>query len=329
MWHFSLIKFLDKSFEGALEYMRIAIRNSLVAALVLSTGVAQADSNQKDPWTAGVGVGTYFYEADEELNPGVLIEGRVGYDVSDRVTIETGVGYLPYLDARDGTENDSDAWHLNDTQGIRASADALYHLNEAGNRDWDPTVAATTGMLYTNNTLSDDRHFNVFYGVGAGIGKQLNDGWIARGDYRLLAVGSDAQLNHVILASLMYRFGSNGDSGDGLGAEGTRLKTIYYDFDSSALSADARNKLQDNAGYLKTNASEKAVLEGNCDERGTKEYNYALGERRARAAKDYLKTLGIDSERMDTVSYGEDRPADAGHTEAAWSKNRRTETIAK
>ena len=312
--------------------MRIAIRNSLVAALVFGAGLAQADNSKKSPWTAGAGVGTYFYEADEELNPGVMIEGRVGYDITDRVTLETGLGYLPYLDANNDTKNNPDAWHLRSTDAVRGSFDALYHLKEAGDRNWDPTVAATGGLMYYGNTQGSDQHFDPFYGVGAGIGKTLSGGWVARGDYRLLGSGANTKVNHLVLASLMYRFGSssaNDSSGDGLGADGKHLKTVYYNFDSSALTPDSRTRLQDNAGYLKSNPKEKAVLEGNCDERGTKEYNFALGERRARAAKDYLKTLGIDSERMDTVSYGEDHPADAGHTEAAWSKNRRTETIAK
>ena len=312
--------------------MRIAIRNSLLAALVFGAGVAQADNHERGPWTAGLGVGAFFYEADEEFNPGVLIEGRAGYDVTDRVTIETGLGYLPYLDANNDTENDSGRWHLDDSQGFRGSVDALYHLNDSGNRDWDPTVGVTTGVMYYNNSVENDQHFNAFGGVGAGIAKNLNNGWSARGDYRLMAVGADTEINHAVLASLMYRFGTSGDgsgTGDGLGADGKALKTVYFNFDSSNLSNDSRSRLQDNAGYLKSNPKEKAVLEGHCDERGTKEYNYALGERRANAAKDYLKTLGIDSERMDTVSFGEDRPADAGHNEGAWSKNRRTETIAK
>jgi peptidoglycan-associated lipoprotein len=75
------------------------------------------------------------------------------------------------------------------------------------------------------------------------------------------------------------------------------------------------------------NSQEKIVIEGHCDERGTAEYNIALGERRAKSVKRYLINLGVDSSQLSTISYGEERPADPGHNEAAWAKNRRAEFV--
>ena len=102
-------------------------------------------------------------------------------------------------------------------------------------------------------------------------------------------------------------------------------EAIYFDFDKSDLKPAARAILEKKAGWLRTNSSYKLKVEGNCDERGTVEYNLALGERRAKAAVKYLNALGIAADRMTTISYGEERPADPGHNEAAWSKNRRDE----
>ncbi|MBJ6725624.1 peptidoglycan-associated lipoprotein Pal [Geomesophilobacter sediminis] len=105
------------------------------------------------------------------------------------------------------------------------------------------------------------------------------------------------------------------------------LQKIYFAFDSAELTQESRDALSKNADYLKNNTAVKIRIEGNCDERGSDEYNLALGERRAKAAKDYLETLGIPSDRLATISYGEERPADPGHNEEAWTKNRRDEFV--
>jgi peptidoglycan-associated lipoprotein len=98
---------------------------------------------------------------------------------------------------------------------------------------------------------------------------------------------------------------------------------ITFDFDKYDLRTDARTILDRKASFLNQNNSIRAQIEGHCDERGTNEYNLALGERRANAAKQYLTTAGISAGRLSTISYGEERPLDPGHTEAAWAKNRR------
>lgn len=101
---------------------------------------------------------------------------------------------------------------------------------------------------------------------------------------------------------------------------------VFFGFDKYSLKAKARQTLERQATFLKNNAGVKVVLQGHADERGTREYNLALGERRASAAKDYLVALGIDPNRITIISYGKERPAVAGSNEAAWSQNRRAVT---
>ena len=98
---------------------------------------------------------------------------------------------------------------------------------------------------------------------------------------------------------------------------------IYFDFDKYDLRTDARTILDRKASFLNQNSSVRVQIEGHTDERGTNEYNLALGERRANAAKQYLTTAGISAGRLSTISYGEERPLDPGHNEAAWARNRR------
>ena len=107
----------------------------------------------------------------------------------------------------------------------------------------------------------------------------------------------------------------------------SELQKIYFNFDSSALSDEARATLSKNAELLAKQPALKVRIEGNCDERGSDEYNMALGERRAKSAQDYLVNLGVQQGRLSTISYGEEKPAVEGHDEAAWSKNRRDEFV--
>jgi peptidoglycan-associated lipoprotein len=99
--------------------------------------------------------------------------------------------------------------------------------------------------------------------------------------------------------------------------------TVHFDFDSAVIKPGEQSKLAAVADYLKSNSGDAVNIEGHCDERGTEEYNRALGDRRALALREELAHLGIDATRVDTVSYGKDRPADPGHEEGAWRQNRR------
>lgn len=105
------------------------------------------------------------------------------------------------------------------------------------------------------------------------------------------------------------------------------LKEIYFDFDKYDLRPEARDVLKANANWLKANASARVEIEGHCDERGTNEYNLALGAKRAQAAKDYLVTLGISKNRLSTISYGEELPVCKEQSEGCWQKNRRARFV--
>jgi len=109
--------------------------------------------------------------------------------------------------------------------------------------------------------------------------------------------------------------------------ESSLLKDIHFDFDRYDLRPGDASILRENAALLKKYSNVKVQIEGHCDERGTVEYNLALGERRANSAKDYLISLGISQARISTISYGKEKPLDPAHNEAAWAKNRRAHTV--
>ena len=101
---------------------------------------------------------------------------------------------------------------------------------------------------------------------------------------------------------------------------------VFFGYDSSDLDSDALELLQDQVAWLKQNSNVSITIEGHCDERGTREYNLALGEKRAQAVKNYLVGLGINPDRVSTISYGKERPAVVGSNDGAWAQNRRSVT---
>ncbi len=105
------------------------------------------------------------------------------------------------------------------------------------------------------------------------------------------------------------------------------LRMINFDYDKFDVREDAKGLLEGNAAWLKKWKSAKILIEGHCDERGTEDYNLALGEKRAKGAYDYLISLGIPAERMKTISYGKSQPLDMGKDESAWAKNRRAQFL--
>lgn len=125
--------------------------------------------------------------------------------------------------------------------------------------------------------------------------------------------------------------GVSGLAGAAVVVEGSRtnvgLLPIYFDFDKSIVRPDQVERLETNALFLRDNPEIKVRIEGNCDNRGSNEYNMALGERRATGAKKYLANLGIADSRLSTLSYGEERPLNPGNDEAAWAENRRGDFV--
>lgn len=121
-----------------------------------------------------------------------------------------------------------------------------------------------------------------------------------------------------------FSTGESGEQGE-TGDIAPELVPVYFDFNRSAIRTDQRGALAENASHIMEGYYDSVVIEGHCDERGSEEYNLALGERRAAAVRQYLIDRGVDGSQIETVSYGESRPAVPGHNESAWSMNRRTE----
>src|SRR4051812_21032617 len=105
------------------------------------------------------------------------------------------------------------------------------------------------------------------------------------------------------------------------------IRDAFFDYAEATLSSDAQAALTTSASWLKSNPKYNLLVEGHCDERGTEQYNLALGDKRAQQAKDYLVASGVDASRIRTVSYGEERPFDPGHDEGAWKQNRRAHFV--
>jgi len=118
-------------------------------------------------------------------------------------------------------------------------------------------------------------------------------------------------------------------AGGALSGEGGPLADIHFELDSAALSDEARTTLEKHAAWLQSQRGVHVTIEGHCDERGTVEYNLALGEQRARATRDYLVSLGVAQDRLRIVSYGKERPLATGNDEAAWAQNRRAHFVVK
>ncbi len=317
-----------------------------VMTLGLSTlfnSAAFADDSVS-PWKYWIGGGAIFMEHKDANEVGQLYEVRGSYDHNDRFTTELGVRGAPFLegndynapDEREGTYQGRNSPGENWFAGMDLVE--LYHLNDDQAKTWDPFVSIIGGLDVLGKRR-EGNNFNFYGGPGLGTAYWFNKDFALRADYNFLMVGDGlADVNHEAMVFAFYRFGGDetatsgeqnaGDATENLGATTTSgLSPVYFDFDKSVIKPDAQKTLQDNAAWMKSNASSKVSLEGHCDERGTNEYNMALGARRAKAAYDYLRTLGVDKDQMNTNSFGEEFPADPGHNEEAWRKNRRVESV--
>lgn len=117
------------------------------------------------------------------------------------------------------------------------------------------------------------------------------------------------------------------DSGIMEGRTSGPMVPVYFEYDSSKITGEQVQRIETNGDFIKKNPSLKIRIEGNCDQRGTNEYNLALGERRAQSAKSYLANLGVNSEQLTTVSFGEEKPLLFGHDEISWAQNRRDDFV--
>ncbi|HQH26128.1 MAG TPA: peptidoglycan-associated lipoprotein Pal [Oligoflexia bacterium] len=308
-------------------WLRAVLAGMFVLACLAAPAVAE-----QSPWTTSLGGGAFFFEGDEDYNPGQMYELRQGYDFSPAWTLEGSFGYGPFF-----AEKDEPVARNADSQSTKFGLDLLYHLDQDPDRTWDPYLGVNAAAVwYRRERQEISAYWQALMGVTAGVGYKLNDNWALRGDYRAMVAEEGGEFNQSALLLATYRWDLE-DAAAGADTKGTifddegrtKLQTVYYAFDSAKLTDTSKQKLRENASALNDAkyADKKVVVEGHCDERGTNEYNMALGQRRANSAFEFLRSLGVSGERMSTVSFGEEKPADPGHNEAAWSKNRRAETV--
>ncbi len=308
-----------------------------LASLCVATSTVADTTTDYKGWNANLGGGMLFYEGDEEVDSSPIYQIGAGYDFNNRWTLEGNVGYLPHMNANDDHLRPDQFRLSDDTFGLRFSTNMLYHLVSNPASNFDPFVGLTGGLMYYGDKMENDQRWDPYGGLNLGMTYYLTKGFGLRADYQVVVVGHDTEFNQQALLSLTYSWGRRAKAiaaaeasdvdNTSMGKKNPNLKNIYFGFDSSNLTAASKQTLKENADYLAKVPGSKIVLEGNCDERGTDEYNLALGERRARSAFEYLRSLGVAKDRMSTVSYGESKPAEAGHNEAAWSKNRRVECV--
>lgn len=306
------------------------LSGAIIAMLVMLVAVSADELPESEHrYHASLGAGYNFLEKDEEILAHQNYEARLGYRASDRWTFEGGFGGFPYVRRRKFPRR---GFHTldGDTSGFRFIGEALYHWDrEAYRSSIDPYLAVGLGIAHYNKEL-EDGHNDVFMTAGAGTFIDITNRWFFKPDYRVAMVGHDTEVNHYALFSLGYRWGGKDvgvdrDFGDTTAADAAGLRRVYFAFDSSDLSRQAQADLKHNAQWLKDHPQQPVTIEGHCDERGTNEYNLALGARRAQSVYDYLLSLGISKGRLSTVSYGEEFPAVNASNEAAWAKNRRVE----
>ncbi len=148
----------------------------------------------------------------------------------------------------------------------------------------------------------------------------------AEGQVQPVVTSDGSSLDSAVDGSKLQQEAQNlEDKANSAAAGMPEVETIYFDFDTSVIREDSREILDLHVAYLRLNPSQNVVLEGHADERGTREYNNALGERRGNAVKDYFMVQGVNADQIEVISYGEEKPAVIGHNNAAWSKNRRVE----
>lgn len=158
--------------------------------------------------------------------------------------------------------------------------------------------------------------FVLFFGLMlSGCGKKTVSGPEATGDPGAMGPSEPLETETVAGDNIME------------GRTSGPMLPVYFNFDSSVIRADQVERIEANADFLKKNTDIKIRIEGNCDPRGTKEYNLALGERRAQSAKKYFANLGVDSSRMNTISWGEEKLLLYGHDELSWAQNRRDDFV--
>ena len=291
----------------------------IVAALALTVSVQNASADVG--WYTAGSAGYLHRDRKAPHDGNGVYNIKVGMDIGPMFSLEGTVGQLPRMSAR-SDQKQADGRRLFHTASTELRMEGLYHFKHNVDRVWDPYLAAGGGWYITK----DPTHAGdgiAFVSKGVGMNWNFTESWFARADWRSQFSTSRTYWDNLVLGSLGYRWGRVGEA-DALGDEGG-MRRVYFAFDSSELDPLAQETLRDNAQRLADRPDMKVTIEGHCDERGTREYNLALGQRRADSAYQFLRGLGVAPERLRTVSYGKERPADPRSNEEAWAKNRRVQ----
>ncbi|MEW6079899.1 MAG: peptidoglycan-associated lipoprotein Pal [Thermodesulfobacteriota bacterium] len=307
--------------------------------MVLSVAGNAAAEHRAGSFTLSPGVGHFGFDSDLDLEDDMAGGLGLGYNITENFGLEASYYYADTeannrpLD-RDGDSADGDV-HF-------AQLNALYHFMT--DKKVVPYLAAGAGVfVYDLDKITGDNDTSEFAtNVGGGVKCFVHKNVALFADVR--SVQTYPECSWLGTVGISFYMGGCEKKAEAAPAapqpaaveepvDQERLafekEDIYFAFDKSDLSADAQSILKKKAAWLDKNPDAAVTIEGHCDERGTNEYNIALGERRATSARDFLVNLGTDLTRLTTISFGEERPVDAGHTEDAWSKNRRAHFVLK
>lgn len=316
-----------------------------LAATLLAMGPGPAFADQKGAHELSLFGGAFIFDKDLDLDNGPVFGARIGHWLTRSWGAELSLAGV----ASEQDSGSSATPHL-------GHLDGLYHFNPEGR--WIPYLVAGAGAISYDKSGNSSPKFLVDY--GAGLKVLLTEQLALRLDARQPLSFDSTQANWAFTAGLSYLFGKPAPvaaaeppppapapapppapapkpeepkpappvAAPPRPAPEPVLARIHFDFDKYTITPEAQRVLQGNADYLKRNTGVRVEIEGHCDERGTVEYNLALGENRARAAMQYLLDVGVAADRMRIVSYGKERPLDPRHNEEAWALNRRAEFVA-
>lgn len=306
------------------------------ANVSVQPAVAEENSGTTPSYYVSAGAGGIFYDYGEEVDETWTFEAKFGARFTPAFGTEFTFGGLPHVNNRTYVQPNSAKQLDDDTSALKYDLAFMYYPLEDPADTIDPFVNLSIGTLDYGDDLEHGQN-DPYFGMGIGTFYNFDANWFARADYKIVNMMHDGEWNQHTLLSFGYRWGaglggaeatgrkSGNEDEDALRGRKSPLQTVYFAFDSAKLDDTAQGLLRENADWLKKNPGSKVTLEGHCDERGTNEYNLALGERRAKSAEKFLRNLGIPQTQMTIQSFGEEFPADPGHNETAWAKNRRVE----
>jgi peptidoglycan-associated lipoprotein len=286
-------------------------------------------------------VGHIGFDSDLNLEDGMVYGLGLGYNFTENLGIEASYYYSDTEANNTPLDRDGDSAEADVQIG---QIDALYHF-VMDNKKLVPYLAAGAGVAYRDFEKitgdGDDSEFAT--NAGGGVKYFVHDNIALCADVRHVQTYPECSWLGT-LGLTVYMGGKSKAPAEEPAAQpqaaaepqddpalkarqAFETEDVYFNFDKSDLTTEAQALLKKKAAWMSSNPEAAVTIEGHCDERGTNEYNIALGERRARSAMEFLVDLGADASRMITITYGEEKPVDPGNNEAAWSKNRRAHFV--